>query len=64
MKDLQQRQKQLLTHLLDIEDFEPVKKFATVLHCSAKTVRNDLMMLEECGVSLEKIAGRGVRLFS
>jgi activator of the mannose operon (transcriptional antiterminator) len=64
MKDLQQRQKQLLKHLLDIEDFEPVKKFAAVLDCSTKTVRNDLMMLEECGVDLEKIAGRGVRLSS
>ena len=62
MKDLQQRQKQLLKHLLDVEDFEPVKKFAAVLDCSTKTVRNDLMMLEECGVALEKIAGRGVRL--
>jgi len=62
MKDLQQRQKQILNHLLQIEDFEPVKKFAAVLQCSTKTVRNDLMILEECGVVLEKVAGRGVRL--
>ncbi|MDF2904414.1 MAG: transcriptional antiterminator, BglG [Bacillus sp. (in: firmicutes)] len=62
MKDLQQRQKQILNHLLQIEDFEPVKKFAAILQCSTKTVRNDLMILEECGVALEKVAGRGVRI--
>lgn len=62
MKDLQQRQKQILNHLLQIEDFEPVKNFAAVLQCSTKTVRNDLMILEECGVVLEKVAGKGVRI--
>lgn len=62
MKDLQQRQKQILQHLLKIEDFEPVKKFAAVLQCSTKTVRNDLNTLEDYGIELEKVAGRGVRI--
>jgi activator of the mannose operon (transcriptional antiterminator) len=64
MKDLQHRQKQILKYLLQIDDFEPVKKVAAVLQCSIKTIRNDLALIEESGVSLEKISGRGVRILS
>lgn len=62
MKELQQRQKQILKYLLPMEDFTPVKKIATLLQCSTKTVRNDLMLLEENGVNLEKMSGKGIRI--
>jgi activator of the mannose operon, transcriptional antiterminator len=62
MKELQHRQKQILKYLLQMNDFQPVKKVAAVLQCSIKTIRNDLAIIEESGVSLEKISGRGVRI--
>lgn len=62
MKELQQRQKQILKYLLSMDDFIPVKKIAALLHCSDKTVRNDLVALEESGVALEKMSGKGIRL--
>lgn len=62
MEELHLRQKQILNYLLNTENFEPVKNFAAVLQCSTKTVRNDLSFLEEYGVVLEKIAGKGIRI--
>ncbi|WP_346354071.1 BglG family transcription antiterminator [Azotosporobacter soli] len=62
MKELQQRQKQILKYLLQTEDFAPVKKVAAVLQCSVKTIRNDLAGMEKSGVLLEKTAGRGIRI--
>ncbi|VBB07149.1 phosphotransferase system eiib component type 2/3 [Lucifera butyrica] len=62
MKELQHRQKQILKYLLQMDDFEPVKNIAAALQCSIKTIRNDLAVIEESGVSLERISGRGVRL--
>ncbi len=62
MKELQQRQKQILKYLLQTEDFAPVKNVAAVLQCSVKTIRNDLASMEKSGVLLEKTAGRGIRI--
>ncbi|CUH95323.1 hypothetical protein P22_1393 [Propionispora sp. 2/2-37] len=62
MKELQPRQKQILKYLLPMEDFTPVRKIAAILHCSTKTVRNDLMVLEENGINLEKMSGKGIRI--
>jgi len=64
MKELQQRQKQILKYLLPIEDFTPVKKIAALLQCSTKTVRNDLILLEKNGLSLEKMSGKGIRIIT
>ncbi len=63
MKELQQRQKQILKYLLSMDDFMPVKKIAALCRCSTKTVRNDLLVLEESGVKLEKMSGKGIRVF-
>ncbi|SHJ30049.1 HTH domain-containing protein [Propionispora hippei] len=63
MKELQQRQKQILKYLLSMDDFMPVKKIAALCRCSTKTVRNDLLVLEESGVKLEKMSGKGIRIF-
>lgn len=53
MKELQQRQKQILKYLLSMDDFMPVK-IAALCRCSFKTVRNDLLVLEEAALSWKK----------
>lgn len=62
MVDLQQRQKQIVKFLMNSEDFQPVKSIADCLKCSIKTVRNDLELIEEQGIEIEKRSGKGIKI--
>lgn len=62
MEKLSSRHQALLKYLLDFDDFKPVKVFAKMLSCSDKTVRNDLVYLENRGIPIERVSGRGIRV--
>lgn len=62
MGNLHFRQRELLKYLLQSDDFQPVKRLAQTLFCSDKTVRTDLARLEDWGIPIEKVAGRGIRI--
>ncbi|WP_196603654.1 BglG family transcription antiterminator [Pectinatus haikarae] len=62
MENLYDRQKILLKHLLQTDNFTPVKVFAKILSCSDKTIRNDLNYWENQGIKIEKISGKGIRI--
>lgn len=62
MVDLQQRQKQIVKFLMNTGEYQPVKNIAEYLSCSTKTVRNDLNIIEERGIAIEKIPGKGIRI--
>ncbi|WP_196592160.1 BglG family transcription antiterminator [Pectinatus frisingensis] len=62
MEDLYNRQRLLIKYLLETDDFTPVKVFAKNLSCSDKTIRNDLNYWESRGITIEKIAGKGIKI--
>ena len=62
MIELQQRQKQIVKLLINSDDYQPVKIIAQHLNCSTKTIRNDLNLIEEQGINVEKKSGKGIKI--
>ena len=62
MEAATKRQQALLQSLASNDNLIPVKEFAARFVCSEKTIRNDLQALEEQGVIIERVSGKGIRL--
>ncbi|WP_058953403.1 BglG family transcription antiterminator [Clostridium tyrobutyricum] len=65
---LSQRQADIMQVLLRYKEYQPVKSIANNLHCSVKTIRNDLKIIENeissYNINIIKKPGIGIKLHS